>query len=57
MPFPVWYRLGADGEVDYDAPMLPTEDQLPVDPSSDVPDGFTATTSAASRAASSATPT
>ena len=42
VPFPVWYRLGADGEVDYDAPLLPTEDQLPVDPSSDVPDGFTA---------------
>jgi valyl-tRNA synthetase len=42
VPFPVWYRLRPDGEVEYDAPILPTEDQLPVDPSSDVPDGFTA---------------
>ncbi len=42
VPFPVWYRLRPDGEVDYDAPLLPSEDQLPIDPSSDVPDGFTA---------------
>ncbi len=42
VPFPVWYRLRPDGEVDYDALLLPSEDQLPVDPSSDVPDGFTA---------------
>ncbi|MGZ4735647.1 MAG: valine--tRNA ligase [Acidimicrobiia bacterium] len=41
VPFPVWYRLRPDGEVDYDTPLLPNEDQLPIDPSSDVPDGFT----------------
>jgi valyl-tRNA synthetase len=42
VPFPVWYPLKPDGEVDYDAPILPNEDRLPVDPSSDVPDGYTA---------------
>ncbi|HTZ10300.1 MAG TPA: valine--tRNA ligase [Acidimicrobiales bacterium] len=40
VPFPVWYRLGADGAVEYDSPLLPSEDRLPVDPSSDVPDGY-----------------
>ena len=33
--------LDADGEPDYDDPLLPDEDRLPVDPSSDVPAGFT----------------
>lgn len=42
VPFPVWYPVGDDGEVDHDAPILPTEDALPVDPSSDVPPGYTA---------------
>ncbi|GIG26226.1 valine--tRNA ligase [Cellulomonas denverensis] len=42
VPFPVWYPVTADGEVDHDHPLLPTEDQLPVDPSSDVPAGYTA---------------
>jgi valyl-tRNA synthetase len=33
VPFPVWYPLGADGEPDYDAPIVPaSEDLLPVDP-------------------------
>lgn len=40
VPFPVWYRLDADGEPDYSAPLVPTEAQLPVDPSTDVPAGF-----------------
>jgi valyl-tRNA synthetase len=40
VPFPVWYRLDDDGEVEYDAPMLATEDRLPVDPSTDAPDGY-----------------
>ena len=41
VPFPVWYPLDADGEVDYDdAARCPTEDQLPIDPSSDVPAGL-----------------
>src|SRR5436190_1993702 len=40
VPFPVWYPIGDDGEVDYARPLLAREDQLPVDPSNDVPDGF-----------------
>lgn len=39
VPIPLWYRLGADGEPDYDSPLRP--DTLPVDPSSDVPPGYT----------------
>jgi len=42
VPFPVWYPVGEDGQPDYEAPILPTEDALPVDPSSDVPPGYTA---------------
>lgn len=42
VPFPVWYALDADGEPVYETPLVPTEDQLPVDPSSDVPTGYTA---------------
>ncbi|GAB4082058.1 valine--tRNA ligase [Modestobacter muralis] len=42
VPFPVWYRLDAEGEPVYDEPLLAPEAALPVDPSSDVPDGFTA---------------
>jgi valyl-tRNA synthetase len=41
VPFPVWYRLDANGDVVPDEPLLATEERLPVDPSSDVPDGFT----------------
>ncbi|MEV6827926.1 valine--tRNA ligase [Amycolatopsis sp. NPDC051102] len=39
VPIPLWYRLDAQGEPEYDTPLLP--DTLPVDPSSDVPPGFT----------------
>ena len=42
IPFPVWYRLDADGETDFSAPLLPEETALPVDPSTDVPTGYTA---------------
>ena len=41
IPFPVWYRLDDQGEPDYDNPLLPTEEQLPIDPSTDAPAGFT----------------
>ena len=41
VPFPLWYRVDADGEVDYDAIITPDESALPVDPSSDVPPGCT----------------
>jgi valyl-tRNA synthetase len=40
VPFPVWYRVGADGAVDYEARLVPAEARLPVDPSTDVPEGF-----------------
>ena len=42
VPFPVWYRLGADGAVDYDRPLVPDQSRLPIDPSTDVPEGYTA---------------
>ncbi|MBB2934842.1 valyl-tRNA synthetase [Amycolatopsis bartoniae] len=42
VPFPVWYPVDENGEPDYTAPILPTEDMLPIDPSSDCPPGFTA---------------
>ncbi|HXQ60429.1 MAG TPA: valine--tRNA ligase [Acidimicrobiales bacterium] len=41
VPFPVWYRLTDAGEVDHDHPLVAHEGRLPVDPSSDVPDGYT----------------
>jgi valyl-tRNA synthetase len=41
VPFPLWYALDASGEPDYDKPLVPDEAQLPVDPASQVPDGYT----------------
>ena len=41
IPFPVWYPLDADGEPDHDHPLMPSEDQLPVDPSTQAPHGYT----------------
>ncbi|MFV1990858.1 MAG: valine--tRNA ligase, partial [Acidimicrobiales bacterium] len=40
VPFPVWYELDADGSTNYDRPILPPEDALPIDPSTDVPAGY-----------------
>jgi valyl-tRNA synthetase len=40
VPFPVWYRLDADGEPVYDDPILPEESALPIDPQDAVPPGF-----------------
>ena len=42
VPFPVWYRVRQDGTTDFDARLLPDEAQLPIDPSTDVPAGYTA---------------
>ncbi|MBU1588567.1 MAG: valine--tRNA ligase [Actinobacteria bacterium] len=39
VPIPVWYELDANGEKG--APILPSEDVLPIDPSTDVPAGYT----------------
>jgi valyl-tRNA synthetase len=41
VPIPLWYPLTGDGEVDHDRPLVPDEARLPVDPSTDVPDGYT----------------
>ena len=41
VPIPLWYPLNADGSINHDAPIVPSDDQLPVDPSTDVPAGFT----------------
>jgi valyl-tRNA synthetase len=41
VPFPVWYKLDDDGELAADGLLLASEDRLPVDPSTDVPDGYT----------------
>ncbi len=41
VPIPVWYPLDADGNPDYSSVIVPTEDQLPIDPSSQCPDGYT----------------
>jgi valyl-tRNA synthetase len=40
VPFPLWYRLDDVGEVLADELLLPVLDQLPMDPSTDTPDGF-----------------
>jgi valyl-tRNA synthetase len=41
VPIPVWYPINDAGETDYENPITPASNQLPVDPSSDVPEGFT----------------
>src|SRR5699024_6970201 len=41
VPFPVWYAAGADGETDFDTVLTPPLEALPIDPTIDVPDGFT----------------
>jgi valyl-tRNA synthetase len=41
VPFPLWYPVSEDGTVDWDAPIAPSRDRLPIDPSSDAPEGFT----------------
>jgi len=43
VPIPLWYPLTAAGEPDFNNPIIPSESQLPIDPSSDVPPGFTET--------------
>jgi valyl-tRNA synthetase len=41
VPIPVWYALDADGNPDYENVITPKEASLPVDPSSQCPEGFT----------------
>ena len=40
VPFPLWYPVNASGEPDYDRPITPSEDRLPIDPTIDVPEGY-----------------
>ncbi len=40
VPFPVWYPLDAHGTVDYASPLPASAEQLPVDPSTNVPRGY-----------------
>jgi valyl-tRNA synthetase len=40
VPIPIWYAVGADGAPDHSRLITPDESRLPVDPSSDVPDGY-----------------
>jgi valyl-tRNA synthetase len=41
VPIPVWYRLDQSGEIDYTDPLVASVEQLPVDPSIDVPENYT----------------
>ena len=40
VPIPLWYQLDGDGNPDYEKVIVPNVDQLPVDPSSQTPEGF-----------------
>src|SRR6476620_1153711 len=40
VPIPVWYPLDAQGNPDYDNPILPSDELLPVDPAADAAPGF-----------------
>jgi valyl-tRNA synthetase len=40
VPIPVWYPLDAQGNPDYDNPVLPSDDLLPVDPAADTAPGY-----------------
>ena len=42
VPFPVWYPLDESGAVRHEQPIPAREEQLPVDPSTDVPEGYAA---------------
>jgi valyl-tRNA synthetase len=41
VPFPVWYPVDDRGQPDHAHPLLAADDRLPVDPTTDVPDGYT----------------
>ncbi len=40
VPIPVWYKLDANGEILHDQRLLPSREQLPVDPLADAPAGY-----------------
>jgi valyl-tRNA synthetase len=41
VPVPVWYPLDAQGETMHDSPLVPDENLLPIDPSTDAPADYT----------------
>ena len=40
VPVPVWYPLDDHAEPDHAAPIVPAEGSLPIDPTTDVPEGY-----------------
>ena len=42
VPLPLWYPIDAHGNPVYETPIVPEESTLPIDPSSDLPPGYTA---------------
>jgi len=40
VPFPVWYPIDDAGRVQHDRPIVAAEAKLPIDPSTDVPEGY-----------------
>ncbi len=40
VPFPIWYPTLDDGTADRSRPLTPDEARLPIDPSTDMPDGY-----------------
>lgn len=42
VPIPVWYEVDDAGEPNYDRVIVPDLEQLPIDPTTDVPAGYTA---------------
>ena len=43
IPIPLWYPLDEDGSPIWNEPIVPTEQELPIDPSSETPKGYDAT--------------
>ena len=41
VPIPVWYALDENGERDYDRVLTPSLESLPIDPTTDLPEGYT----------------
>jgi len=40
VPIPVWYPLDGEGNPDYENPVLPSDEMLPVDPAADAAPGY-----------------
>ena len=40
VPLPLWYKLDAEGNPDYEQIIIPDENKLPIDPQSEAPSGF-----------------